>query len=187
MPRPKQEVGRPSSLRACVGGIGDAAGTDMSARTYWWCATLITAGGVVFSGYLSGVKLLNGVCAFDEPCPLFLGYPVCYTGLALFVSLFLVSATALTTRTTMRWPVGTTLGLSVLGVLFAGRLTLVEMVARGRLPLYGMGLPTCAYGFLFFLAVLVLSTIAWRSKTRTPPNRTAGHGSAASTQATGRS
>src|SRR5581483_9893634 len=39
-------------------------------RHYWLRSIfVITAAGLCFSDYLSGVKLLSGQCALNEPCP----------------------------------------------------------------------------------------------------------------------
>lgn len=126
-------------------------------------ATGLSVAGTVFSGYLSAVRLTSGVCAFDEPCPFFLGQPACYFGFGLFLASLLVSGTAVLARSQKLAFIVATLGLSSLGVLFAGSLTLREWVGQGGVPLYGFGLPTCTYGLVFFLAVAVVSMIAlWR-------------------------
>lgn len=74
----------------------------MKPRTYSGWATGLSGAGAAFAGYLSSVKLLSGVCAFDEPCPFFLGYPAYYTGFALFVSMLVISAIAPMASTFLR-------------------------------------------------------------------------------------
>jgi uncharacterized membrane protein len=134
----------------------------MRTRNYLWAAAAIATAGVAFSGYLSAVRYASGVCALNDPCPFFLGYPACYTGFALFASLFVATGLALVVRARGRWPMCLNLAIATAGVLFAGRLTVMELVAPVH-PDYAMGLPTCAYGFVFFAAMLVLSAVArWR-------------------------
>jgi hypothetical protein len=52
--------------------------------------------------------------------------------------------------------------VSVLGTFFAGYSVALEVPAMfGSLaPSYGMGLPTCAYGLVFYVAILVLSFVS---------------------------
>lgn len=121
---------------------------------------ILSVAGLAFASYTSAVKLLTSTCAFSEPCPYFLGYPACYFGFALFAVLSVVSylllfgyAHALRARRAM-------ILFSLLGVLFAGYFTLEELptlFAKG-LGAYVLGLPTCALGLLFFLAILLIST-----------------------------
>ena len=44
--------------------------------------------GILFSGYLSAIKFFSATCAFNEPCPYFLGYPACYFGFGMFLIIF---------------------------------------------------------------------------------------------------
>jgi uncharacterized membrane protein len=60
------------------------------------------------------------------------------------------------------------LALSVAGMLFSGYLSYGELVEK-TCPLGGgcsslMGLPTCVYGFVTYLAVFVVSLMGLRSK-----------------------
>ena len=135
----------------------------MSARAYLRWATLLATAGAAFSGYLGGVRFFSGTCAFNDPCPFFLGYPACYTGFVLFSALLVTSLAGLVGHVESTWPMIANLVIASLGSLFAGRLALIEFVERGGGRSYGMGLPTCAYGLLFFAAMLVLSLVALRS------------------------
>jgi hypothetical protein len=137
----------------------------MTARTYFRLATILTAAGVLFSGYLSTVRMHSGICAFDEPCPSFLGHPACYTGFTLFATLFIVSSIALIRRSESAWPMVVNLIVSAFGGVFAGHIAVAELGARAH---YAMGLPSCAWGFVFFLAVLISSLAAWLKHTRAP-------------------
>lgn len=131
----------------------------MTARRYQVLALLLSASGAAFAGTLSWVRASSGVCAFSEPCPFFLGQPACYTGFALFAVLFAASAFALVARVRSAAAVVFNLGVSTAGVLFAGTLTAREVAERG-FALYGMGLPTCFYGSVFFAGLAVCSGFA---------------------------
>lgn len=120
--------------------------------------------GVMFSGYLSGVKFFTETCAFNESCPYFLGYPACYYGFGLFLTLFILSGLLLWQK------VGNKMGLifisvvSSLGVLFAGYFTLKELpiLLEEGLSAYLLGLPTCALGLVFFVVILFVSLLTLR-------------------------
>lgn len=125
--------------------------------------------GLLFSGYLSGVKFFSGSCAFNESCPFFFGYPACYFGFILFLVLALASvphafcdkpARVVIVRTVIRV-------VSFLGILFAGYFTLGELprLLSDGLSAYLLGLPTCALGFVFFLFIFVLSCKRKRDRT----------------------
>lgn len=115
----------------------------------------LTAGGVLFSGYLSGVKFFTETCAFGESCPYFLGYPSCYYGFAMFIALLGFTALALMKKldehSASRW----LLGVSALGIVFAGYFTVGELplLFSDGLTAYMLGLPTCALGLIFYIAV----------------------------------
>jgi hypothetical protein len=141
-----------------VTGIADAFSPRMSIRRYLRIASLLGAAGVAFAGYLSYTRLASGVCAFDEPCPFFLGHPACHTGLALFAAAFFVSAGALALGAQSARPVAANAVIGGAGSLFAGWLAMGELAKRSD---WTLGLPTCAYGFVFFLVLLVLSLSVW--------------------------
>lgn len=139
------------------------ADTDMTAAAFLKAAFSLSLAGTLFAGYLSGVKLLSKSCAFGESCPLFLGYPACYFGFAIFASLLAVSGWALAQKRTDAAPVKALLALSALGTAFAGSFVVAEIaswVAAGSIALYGLGFPTCVYGLLFYVLLLILSARA---------------------------
>jgi len=140
----------------------------MKTTTYLRWATLLSAAGTIFAGYLSSVRLRSGICAFAEPCPFFLGRPACYTGLALFSTLLAISAFALLRVRESRWPVVANAIVSTMGVLFAARLSVGDLWALAGGARYEMGLPTCAYGLVFFVALLALSVAAWLKRPQRP-------------------
>ncbi len=120
------------------------------------------AAGVLFSGYLSGVKFFSARCAFGEGCPLFLGKPACYFGFALFLLIFISAAFWVFSRHERMARYGAFV-FSLLGTLFAGRFTVAELPLlfdRG-FKAYALGLPTCALGLIFFAAVLFITVGAW--------------------------
>lgn len=126
----------------------------MSTRKYLDWSIGVSVAGTAFSGYLSLTRLTSGICAFAEPCPFFLGHPACYTGFALFATALVVSVVARIMRRDSTWPALVNGVLGVAGMLFAGHLTIEELASHGE---YRLGLPTCAYGFAFFAALVVLS------------------------------
>lgn len=125
---------------------------------------VLALAGALFSGYLSAVKLFTGTCALNESCPYFLGYPACWFGFGMFLVLFVASLAALFSRASAaRAAVWLTAAVSLVGVFFAGRLVWIEVAARqvGTLaPSYALGLPTCAYGLVFYAAIFVVSLLA---------------------------
>jgi hypothetical protein len=51
--------------------------------------------------------------------------------------------------------------VSFLGILFAGYFTIPEIgyILSGSAPRYALGLPTCAYGLVFYTLVFILSLL----------------------------
>ncbi len=133
-------------------------------------ALVLSLAGSLFSGYLSFYKLFAASCAFNEPCPIFLGYPACWYGFAMFATLLAFSLLAWFGKIpTVSAAKGTAL-VSVLGILFAGRFTLIEVLSwlAGNAPRYSLGLPTCAYGLIFYIAMCAVSFIELRRAGRVP-------------------
>jgi uncharacterized membrane protein len=131
----------------------------MSTPAFFRTATALSAAGTLFAGYLSGVKLFSGSCAFSEPCPYFLGYPACWFGFALFLTLLALSLFGLFGKfratEAARWIVN----VSAVGTVFAGSFVVKEVFGWFRYGFtpYGFGLPTCVYGLVFYAALLVLA------------------------------
>jgi hypothetical protein len=118
----------------------------------------LTLVGVLFSGYLTAVKLLTTTCAFGETCPLFLGYPACWYGFGLFLILFLVTSGGLANLVAAKRVVWVHLIVSFVGILFAGYLTIPELGSLfAGTSTYLLGLPTCAYGLIFYILIFLLS------------------------------
>ena len=115
--------------------------------------------GLLFSGYLSGTKLVTGSCAFNEGCPEFLGYPACYFGFGMFTLLFIFSLLLVLKKMDTEITLSYMVGISGLGILFAGYFTLGELpiLFREGLGAYVTGLPTCALGLIVYLIVFMVS------------------------------
>lgn len=119
---------------------------------------VLTVAGLLFSGYLSGTKLLSGTCAFNEPCPYFLGLPACYIGFVMFVALTFVAVQGRRGGLSSDRALTYLFRLSIIGTAFAGYLVIPEVAGWVQ---YGfsattLGLPSCVYGLIVYLAVLTL-------------------------------
>jgi hypothetical protein len=117
----------------------------------------LVSAGLLFSGYLSGTKLLTDTCAFKEGCPYFLGYPACYFGFIMYLTMFALVLLAQKSAITQHAMLRGVLVVSALGILFAGYFTLGELpkLSSEGLSAYLLGLPTCAYGLIVYLAIFV--------------------------------
>ena len=125
---------------------------------------IMTSAGVLFSGYMSGVKIFSKVCAFGETCPLFLGMPACYIGFILFLSLFLVSLLFILNK---RNPIIISKKLfliSLLGVIYSLNFAIPELPSlfKNGFNAYILGLPTCVMGSLFFIAIFIGALIFYK-------------------------
>ena len=139
----------------------------MTPRRFFNRSIALSLGGTLFAGYLSGVKLLTRGCAFDEPCPYFLGFPACYYGLAMFAALLVLSLLGRAGKLEERKATKGILAVAALGAVFAGRYVVEEAagwIDAGRVELYGFGLPTCAYGLAFYVALLALAAAFLKKK-----------------------
>lgn len=122
--------------------------------------------GTLFAGYVSGVKLFSGACAFNETCPLFLGHPSCYFGFLLFLVLAIASFAYCQYARRVSIALSVVRTVSFLGVLFAGYFTVGELpllFAQG-FSAYLLGLPTCALGFIFFALIFATSVLPMRAQ-----------------------
>lgn len=130
----------------------------MLEKSYRRYAFVLSLSGVLFSGYLSFVKFFTKNCALSEPCPLFFGFPACYFGFGLFLGLFIFSLSLFCKGVDIKDRIKVLIFISFLGVLFASWFSLREIpnLISGNTR-YSLGLPTCAYGLIFFLAIFVLS------------------------------
>ena len=122
---------------------------------------VLSIAGLLFSGYLSGVKFFTTTCAFKEACPLFLGYPACYFGFAMFLLITVFSSLLLFSKIESNSLLKGISIVSFSGVLFAGYFTFREIpiLFKEGLGTYMLGLPTCALGLIFYIIIFVLTLI----------------------------
>lgn len=120
---------------------------------------LLGVGGLLFSGYLSAVKLFTETCAFNESCPYFLGYPACYYGFVMYLVIAVLGGLHVAHKIDGKKANEIILWVSFLGILFAGYFTVYELplLFTEGLSAYVLGLPTCALGLIFYLIILTLS------------------------------
>ncbi len=119
----------------------------------------LAVAGLLFSGYLGGLKLFNDTCAFNETCATFLGYPTCYYGFVMYLIIFtLLVALRMGKMSALRSLYGV-LGVSFAGILFAGYYSIGELskLLAGSISEYFLGLPTCAYGLIMYIALFVVA------------------------------
>ncbi len=131
----------------------------MSTQSFFKTMVGLTLAGVLFSGYLSGVKLFSGTCAFNEGCPYFLGYPACLYGFVMFLVMFIASIMGLKQLVQFERARNVLRYVSLLGILFAGRFVvqeIVQWVEYGN-PHYRLLFPTCVYGLIFYIIIFGLS------------------------------
>jgi hypothetical protein len=139
----------------------------MKTEKYLKVALPLTLAGVLFAGYLSGIKFFSGTCAFNESCPVFLGYPACYYGFVMFSTMFVATVAALVKKAAGRWPLKFNLVVSIMGMLFSGSFTVREMAVwfTDGFKSFGLlGLSTCAYGFVFYIVIFVFTLAALLKK-----------------------
>lgn len=115
--------------------------------------------GLLFSGYLSATKLFTDTCAFGESCPYFLGLPVCYFGFAMYLIITIFAGLHVFHKYDGQKANTIVLYTAILGILFAGYFTILELplLLSEGLSAYLLGLPTCALGLIFYLITAVLS------------------------------
>lgn len=122
--------------------------------------------GLLFSGYLSALKFFTSACAFNEPCPYFLGYPACYFGFGMFLVIFTSATLSLLKIISEKTMVKITTLMSALGILFAGYFTIPEIqkLLSGTNTGYSLGLPTCSYGLIFYIIIFIFSIYCYTRK-----------------------
>ena len=126
-------------------------------KKYIGSILVLTFLGVCFAGYLTLTKLITNTCALNETCPYFLGYPACWYGLGLFSIMFVTALLTYLNKTSLskaRLIIGV---VSLIGILFAGNFIVPEMkpLFAGSAK-YALGLPSCAYGFIFYVIIFGL-------------------------------
>jgi hypothetical protein len=131
----------------------------MDSKKYLKVSIILTLAGSIFAGFLSAVKLFSSTCAFNEPCPYFLGYPACYYGFAMFFVMFIVTAFAYIKKIKNIRTAKINTFISGLGILFAGYFTIQEIITftQAGIPGYTLILPTCTYGLVFYAIIFIIS------------------------------
>jgi hypothetical protein len=131
----------------------------MTKQYYKWTVFVLTLSGVLFSGYLSGMKFFTKTCAFNESCPYFMGYPACYFGFGMFLILFIVTSMLLAGKIGFAQALKINLWVSLAGSAFATYFAIPEFQAliAGTFASRFLGLSTCIYGLLFFVLVLIIT------------------------------
>lgn len=107
--------------------------------------TGFSVAGLIFSGYLSAVKLFSTTCALGESCPYFLGLPACYYGFAMYIALTAFSVAALRRSMSYQYALTGVAIVAFLGIFFAGYFTAIELPAllNGAFVNSVLGVPTC--------------------------------------------
>ena len=120
---------------------------------------VFTTAGLLFSGYMSAVKLFSGTCAFNESCPYFLGYPACWYGFAMYAAMFVATLGGLLQWFNRKTMFGFDAGISALGIIFSGSF-IVEEAATSSLVGGPLAFSTCVYGFVFYTAIFITAMTA---------------------------
>lgn len=125
---------------------------------------ILISAGLIFSSYLSAVKLFSGACAFNETCPYFLGYPACWYGFSMYLFMFIVTGIGLTRKLPLVALCKADATVSLLGIIFAGSFVVQEIAAAQVTGTRGFS--TCAYGLIFYIAIFATALVGLR-KSRT--------------------
>ena len=120
---------------------------------------VLSIAGLLFSGYLSAVKLFSHTCAIDTGCSYFLGYPTCYYGFGFFVLIFL--ATLANTFCSWGGKKMKTARLHALrafagaGILFSVYFSVIEIwkMITDKIVYGALIMPTCFYGLIVYILV----------------------------------
>ena len=129
-------------------------------ENYIWIVFYLSLGGILFAGYMVAHKAILKICAFNEECPEFLGYPACYYGLTMFVAMFAAVCASIWFGYDVSFARNILIVVSALGTVFAGSYVVEdvrEWLVGGRK--YGLILPTCAYGLIFYIIILAISLL----------------------------
>ncbi len=133
----------------------------MQINTYTKTAPVLALMGVLFSGYIVFSRLLTKQCAFGETCPLFLGKPACWYGFGMFTLMFIIALLAFFRIINAVIAKRTILTISLVGIVFASQYAFPEfsLLFSGNAPHYQLGLPTCIWGFIFYILIFIVSAL----------------------------
>ena len=130
----------------------------MNTSTYKITLSSLTLASFLFSGYLSAIKFFTTTCFLGEPCPYFLGYPACWYGFALFSVLFISNIVGVIKTTFLNTVAKIQVGVSGVGIVFASYFAIPEIIhAIQGTKTFTLGIPTCAYGLIFFVIIFILA------------------------------
>lgn len=118
----------------------------------------LSVAGTLFAGYLSSGKFFSDTCILDTSCSYFFGYPTCYYGFVMYVAMLLFTLLALMTLKYQKHALLGVFGVSIAGILFSGYYSIIEILPMFKTGIvYALGLPTCAYGLVVYVAIAVLA------------------------------
>lgn len=123
----------------------------------------LSLAGLLFSGYLSGVKIITKTCALGETCPLFLGYPACWYGFFMYLILFISVVIMREKPKTYTKLMHLVAIVSLVGFFFSDTFVISDIntwMTAGDIPKYTLILPTCAYGLIFYFVIFVVTARA---------------------------
>ena len=131
----------------------------MKTSTYIKTMFFLSLAGFLFSGYLSAIKLFEHTCAFNSPCPYFLGYPSCWYGFSMFTIILIASISNWYKSEYLNRATKVISIVSGLGILFSGYFTIPEIEKFMTYLNTGakLNLPTCAFGLIFYIIIFSLS------------------------------
>jgi hypothetical protein len=137
-----------------------------------WINFIFSLIGVLFAGYLSYGKLISGTCPISEGCTMLFGLPVCIYGLVMFGVLLVLSGLMLFRKTSEQGVKRLTNGLlvvSALGILFSLYYSIIELFLTpclGGVCKYSLLLPSCTYGLVMYIVILVNSWLNANNNTK---------------------
>ncbi|MFA5992365.1 MAG: hypothetical protein WC796_01520 [Candidatus Pacearchaeota archaeon] len=147
----------------------------MKKKGLYWTIFIFALIGVLFSGYMTFVKLFSGVCPITEGCAILLGYPVCIYGLIMFFILFVLICVRLfgVRKKDLESIGGVDKGLfyvSLIGFLFSLYFSIKELffnscgtIFSGNCH-YSLGVPSCVYGFVMYLIIFICAVMIKKKK-----------------------
>ena len=129
--------------------------------TYLIIVFFISLVGILFSGYLSAVKLFTSTCVFKEPCATFLGHPACLFGFGIGVVVFMTAIQGLIKTIPAKIVSKIVIVVSGIGILFAAYFVIpdIENLFSKNPIIYTLLIPICAYGIIFFIITFILSVL----------------------------
>jgi len=119
---------------------------------------LISLAGTLFAGYLTGTKLISGVCALNETCPVLFGQPACLFGFLIYLTLLILSIFILflNKNKTIKYFLLFATIVAGIGILFSIYASYLDFLSFTGFE-YALILPSCIYGFFMFLLYFYLS------------------------------